>query len=271
MAKIIETGVSRVALATGPAAGDAAPVTSSNPLPVTTAGGSSPSNIAVEGNVASGAADTGNPVKIGGRYNTTLPTLTNGQRGDAQLTARGSLQITLMNSTGDTPLFTSNTPAVDGWSAGSLSPVIATGAFGMVFNAAGSWDRQRGDVYGTDMVMAARPTAGGITQFRRLATADTNLVAVKASAGRVYGYVISNTSAAAKFVKLYNKATAPTLASDVPVRTIMVPAGGIAAYHVGAGLAGFTAGIAIAATGAIGDTDTTALAANDLIIQIDYA
>lgn len=50
-----------------------------------------------------------------------------------------------------------------------------------------------------------------------------------------------------------------------------VPANGVAAYHIGQGLAGFSAGIAIAATGAIGDTDTTALAANDLIIQVDYA
>lgn len=145
-------------------------------------------------------------------------------------------------------------------------------SFGLVFNGT-SWDRQRGDTVGTDVVQAARATAGGVTQFRRLATADTNLAAVKASAGRVYGYVISNQSAAAKFVRLYNKASAPVIASDnaLILRTIMIPAGGIAAYHVGMGLGGFTSGIAISATGAIGDTDTTALAANDLVIQIDYA
>lgn len=39
----------------------------------------------VGGNVASGAADSGNPVKVGGVFNTTLPTLANGQRGDIQL------------------------------------------------------------------------------------------------------------------------------------------------------------------------------------------
>jgi len=45
----------------------------------------------VDGNVASGATDTGNPVKIGGVFNTTLPTVTDGQRVDQQLSANGEL------------------------------------------------------------------------------------------------------------------------------------------------------------------------------------
>lgn len=123
------------------------------------------------------------------------------------------------------------------------------------------------------MSAPVQATAGGLTTFRRLATADTNAAIIKAAAGRVYGYTIANPSAAAKFVRLYNKATAPNPAADnaLIVRTIMIPAGGIASYHLGAGMAGFTNGIGIAATGAIGDTDATALAANDLIIHVDYA
>lgn len=123
------------------------------------------------------------------------------------------------------------------------------------------------------MVAPVQATAGGLTTFRRLATADVNAAIVKAAPGRVYGYTISNPSAAAKFVRLYNKATLPAPAADAGliIRTIMIPAGGIASYHLGAGMAGFTAGIGIAATGAIADADATALAANDLIIHIDYA
>jgi len=45
------------------------------------------------GGIASGAADSGNPVKVGGRYNSTPPTLTNGQRGDLQLNASGAVKI----------------------------------------------------------------------------------------------------------------------------------------------------------------------------------
>lgn len=44
----------------------------------------------VGGNVASGAADTANPVKIGGVFNTIQPTVTTGQRVDGQMTARGA-------------------------------------------------------------------------------------------------------------------------------------------------------------------------------------
>lgn len=43
----------------------------------------------VSGGVASGAADSGNPVKIGGVFNSALPVLAAGQRGDAQLDVSG--------------------------------------------------------------------------------------------------------------------------------------------------------------------------------------
>ena len=60
--------------------------------------------IDARGNVASGAADSGNPVKVGGRYNSTPPTLTDGQRGDVQLDVSGNLKINLatrLDSTND--------------------------------------------------------------------------------------------------------------------------------------------------------------------------
>lgn len=46
------------------------------------------------GNIDSGSADAGSPVKVGGVFNTTLPTLTNGDRGDAQLDVNGRLIVT---------------------------------------------------------------------------------------------------------------------------------------------------------------------------------
>lgn len=47
------------------------------------------------GGVASGASDSGNPVKVGGVFNTTQPTLTNGQRGDVQMDSRANVSTTL--------------------------------------------------------------------------------------------------------------------------------------------------------------------------------
>lgn len=49
------------------------------------------SNLQVVGSVASGAADSGAPVKVGGKYNSTQPTLTTGNRGDVQISKFGDM------------------------------------------------------------------------------------------------------------------------------------------------------------------------------------
>lgn len=46
-----------------------------------------------DGGVASAATDSGNPVKVGGKYNLTPPTLTDGQRGDLQQDANGYAKV----------------------------------------------------------------------------------------------------------------------------------------------------------------------------------
>lgn len=56
-----------------------------------------PGSVTVTGNVASGATDSGNPVKTGGVYNSTTPTFTNGQRADTQVDTTGA---TYVNSEG---------------------------------------------------------------------------------------------------------------------------------------------------------------------------
>lgn len=47
----------------------------------------------IQGNIASGATDVGNPVKTGGVYNTTQPTLSNAQRGDTQMDVRANTLV----------------------------------------------------------------------------------------------------------------------------------------------------------------------------------
>lgn len=46
------------------------------------------------GSVAAGGADSGNPVKVGGRYSATAPTLDDGDRGDLQLDGNSNLRVT---------------------------------------------------------------------------------------------------------------------------------------------------------------------------------
>lgn len=114
-------------------------------------------------------------------------------------------------------------------------------------------------------------SAGGVQQYSLISAATTNANVIKATPGRVYGYQISNTNAAARYIKLYNKATAPTVGTDTPVRRICVPAGQTVSYHCPAGLDGFTAGIGIGTTTGALDSDTAALGLADCLINIDYS
>ncbi len=118
-------------------------------------------------------------------------------------------------------------------------------------------------------VNVAPRTTGGCTMYHRKATGDTNLVSIKGSAGQIYGLHVVNRAGAERFVKLYNKASAPVLLSDVPVIVIPLRAGETAVISEINGMA-FSAGIAMAITGGIGDTDTTALTANDVVLNLRY-
>ena len=59
----------------------------------------------VQGNAAAGAADVGNPVKTGGVYNTSAPTLTNGQRGDTQMDVNANTKMVEQRA----PVYENNT------------------------------------------------------------------------------------------------------------------------------------------------------------------
>ena len=117
-------------------------------------------------------------------------------------------------------------------------------------------------------VSATQPISGTVTATNTTPTASninsaatTNPVLVKSSAGTLFGIVASNIGAAVAYLKLYNKATAPTVGTDVPVLTIPIPAGGMVPLKFGALGHRFTTGIGIGITGAAADTDTTVVAA----------
>lgn len=111
----------------------------------------------------------------------------------------------------------------------------------------------------------ATPTAIAINS-----AATTNATSVKASAGTLYGITCSNAGAAAAFVKLYNKASAPTVGTDVPVITIPIGASGVVSLNLGELGHRFATGIALAITNLVADTDTTAVAAAQVKVMGDY-
>src|SRR5581483_5493004 len=75
-------------------------------------------------------------------------------------------------------------------------------------------------------VAPASSATGAATKARVKSAASTNATSVKASAGRLYQIHLCNTSAALKFVKFYNKASAPTVGTDTPVATYPLAANG---------------------------------------------
>lgn len=102
------------------------------------------------------------------------------------------------------------------------------------------------------------------------AAATTNATSVKNAAGdlfRIRGY---NAKASAIFLKLYNKASAPTVGTDTPVATYRLEASG--PFEVRFDPLYFSTGIAYAITGAAADADTTALVAADVVaLNVEYA
>ena len=120
-------------------------------------------------------------------------------------------------------------------------------------------------VTGTATTTPVTPTT--ITSIS--SAASTNATSVKASAGTVYGIVASNTGAAAAFVKLYNKASAPTVGTDVPVLTIPIPASSAVSLNMGVLGHRFATGIALAITNLAADSDTTAIAAAQVKVLMD--
>lgn len=122
-----------------------------------------------------------------------------------------------------------------------------------------------GDVGG-----AGRATAtNAILRSKIISAAGTNATIVKASAGRVYGWSLSNTTASTKFVKIYNLATSPVVGTTVPVETIALPPNGNVDRNDFIGVFN-SAGIGIAITGGAADTDATAVAVNDVVGALYY-
>ena len=142
--------------------------------------------LAVGGNVASGVADAGNPVKVGCKYNATLPVYTDGNRTDCQSDVSGA---TLMQIGGSTVTSSDNfsTFLIYGRNTSQQARLPAT--VGYIFNG-GSFDRQF--------------TCPNTAVINVAAAATTQLVALAASQIiRVCGFTITADTAATTATFVY--------------------------------------------------------------------
>jgi hypothetical protein len=114
-------------------------------------------------------------------------------------------------------------------------------------------------------------SAGAASAVSRIpSSANTNNATVaKASPGTLKSIDAVNTTGAVIYLKFYNKATAPTVGTDVPLLTIALPANG--ARSVALNVA-FSVGISYALVTGAADSDNTAVGAGAVIgLNVAYA
>lgn len=123
------------------------------------------------------------------------------------------------------------------------------------------------------MDISASPSVGISNSYKLTAAATTNLTSAVARPCKVTGGYLRNRAAAEKWVKVYDKVTAPVVATDVPKLVIGLPAGAYIGLGDIVGTYGyrFALGLALAITGAEADTDATAVAAGDVSVNFIYA
>ena len=118
--------------------------------------------------------------------------------------------------------------------------------------------------------LVASAAQGSSTTHHAISAASTNATSVKASAGTINCLQVSNINASARYLKLYNKASAPTVGTDTPVMTILMPPNSNQFIDTGAYGIRFSTGIAYALTTGITVADTGAVSVSEHSVGIFY-
>jgi hypothetical protein len=213
----------------------------------------------VGGPAADDAAASGNPVPVGGIYNTTLPTYTNLDRTQAQFSQRGQLAVSIF---GLNQTVAAAVASQSGDGAASDQSLLTDTRLRLM-NGSSTWDRARSVINATDStgtgIAAAgllgqcddtAPTATTENQFGNLrrdcataalateimpTTASTAAIApnataaaasslvLKASAGNLYGVQVT-TGASAGIIYVFNATSLPGNGAVTPVKCYVVGA-----------------------------------------------
>lgn len=138
-------------------------------------------------------------------------------------------------------------------------------------DAGGTWRALLVDTVASGSAALLTKSARKPTPYKLNSAATTNATSVAATANTLLlGYYISNTNSSVRYVKFYNKASAPTVGTDTPVLVLAVPGSGAANVSFPAGI-NFTTGLAFATTTGAADSDTGAVALNEVIVNLVYA
>ena len=146
-----------------------------------------------------------------------------------------------------------------------------------------SWRFKLG-TYATEPIPAAQisgtqPVSGTVTATEGTpmtptaiiinSAASTNGTVVKASAGTLYGVALANNGAGDAWFKLHNSTTV-TVGTTAVALWIKIPAGSNVNVQWGSKGLRHVTGICCSITGAVGDSDTTAVAAGQVKVNLSY-
>ncbi len=223
--------------------------------------------IAKAEDVASADADVGSPAMA---VRKATPVNTSGTDGDyemlqmsaGRLWASATIDAALPTGANTIGALTAN-QSVNSAQINGIAPLMGNGATGT-----GS---QRVTIASdnTDIPVKVKPqTSGGWSVFHLVSAATTNATNIKASAGQVGGWYISNRSTSQRKVVFHNNAGTPTAGAGVFFSIDLPP---VSAANVFSDIGiPFSTGIAITTVTLSADNDATAVVVNDLIINIFY-
>jgi hypothetical protein len=119
--------------------------------------------------------------------------------------------------------------------------------------------------------LPAAAVAGGAKPEAVISFASTNATLAKNAPGNLYGLTLANTNATTwRWLKLFDKATAPVPGADTPVAVIGLPPAGTVSRDFPVGLT-FAQGLGFAITANPALLDNTAIAANEVVGTMEYA
>jgi hypothetical protein len=177
--------------------------------------------------------------------------------------------------------FVINTPnaAITSWGGGTLGAMAAYGTSpGSVLVPGVNAFVTNSNANGRATAPNSSPTVlpSTPTTWHLVAAATTNATSVKAAAAVLYSCQMSGIGAGPAYLKIFNKASAPTVGTDTPVITLIIPAAATAANGAGsnvqfaAGGVALGTGFAAAVTGGLPDADATAVAAATYVVNCQY-
>ena len=234
------------------------------------------------------ASSPANAWLMGGQFNTSPTTITNGNSSPLQLDNAGNLLVNIKAGAaagGTSSNFGSAFPSAGtaiGASDGTNMQALRVTTYGTAptgLNALGvNAFVTNANANGAATAANSAPTVQAIDQVNsttgNIAANNTTSVVVNAAATTLYGIQVFGIGSAPAYLKLYN-ATSATCGSGTPVKRIMIPAAATAANGTGAvipfslGLR-FSTGLTYCVTTGITDADTTAPAANTYLVNLDW-